>query len=240
MKSITNLICNHRSIRNFTNQAVSNEQCKQIIEAAQSASTSSFLQCYSIIRISDKLLRSEFAILSGDQKWILESAEFWVFCADFNRHIEVCSNAKLGYIEYLIIGCIDTAMMAQNAMITAESMDLGGVFIGGIRNDIEKAVKLLYLPKFVLPLFGLCLGYPQYIPEIKPRIPWEVIVHENKYHPLNQKILERYNLDIKKYYQNRSNNKRNDTWSQLIKQLMIKEMRPYMLNYLHKQGWGIY
>ncbi|PPI88075.1 oxygen-insensitive NADPH nitroreductase [Candidatus Pantoea edessiphila] len=240
MKSVTDLISNHRSIRNFTNQSISKEQSTIIINAAQSASTSSFLQCSSIIQVTNKLLRSQIAILSNNQKWINESAEFWIFCADFNRHLQICPNAKLGCIEHLIIGCIDTALMAQNAIISAESMGLGGVFIGGIRNNIEEIVKLLKLPKFVLPLFGLCLGYPLYIPEKKPRIPQEIIVHENQYHLINKNILKEYNINIENYYQYRSNNKRIENWNQLIQRLMTKEMRPFMLSFLHKQGWAIY
>ncbi|PPI88967.1 oxygen-insensitive NADPH nitroreductase [Candidatus Pantoea edessiphila] len=241
MKSIIDLICNHRSIRSFTNQDISKEQCRQIIAAAQSASTSSFLQCYSIIRITDSCLRSKLAILSGNQQWIIKSPEFWVFCADFNRHLQIAYNAKLGYIEQLIIGCIDTAMMAQNAILAAESMNLGGVFIGGIRNNIKKVVELLNIPKFVLPLFGLCLGYPKNnIPNIKPRIPQEAIVHENCYYTTNQKVFDIYNIDIQNYYKNRSTNKRIETWNQLIQRLIVKEMRPFMIHYLHKQGWAIY
>ncbi|MXP51035.1 oxygen-insensitive NADPH nitroreductase [Pantoea sp. SoEX] len=242
MNSIINLICNHRSIRSFTDKSISKQQINEIISSAQSASTSSFLQCSSIIRITEKSLRSEIASISGNQRWIIESTEFWIFCADFNKHLQICNNAKLGYIEQLIIGCIDTAMMAQNAIIAAESMNLGGVFIGGIRNDINKLIKLLHLPKFVLPLFGFCLGYPKYLPEIKPRIPIEMIIHENYYSTsLDQMALKKYNTKIKNYYQDRKMNKRKDeTWNKLVQRLIIQEMRPFMLKYLREQGWAIY
>ena len=60
--------------------------------------------------------------------------------------------------EQLLLGVVDTAMLAQNAMTAAESLGLGGVYIGGIRNSSEAVTELLQLPKHVLPLFGLCLG----------------------------------------------------------------------------------
>lgn len=68
-------------------------------------------------------------------------------------------------------------MMGQNALTAAESLGLGGVYIGGIRNNIESVTELLKLPKHVLPLFGLCLGWPADNPDLKPRLPAELVVH---------------------------------------------------------------
>ncbi len=171
MTPTIDLLCSHRSIRAFTDQPVSAEQREAIIAAAQSASTSSFLQCSSIIRITDPAMREQLVTLTGGQTWVGEAAEFWVFCADFNRHLQICPDAQLGRAEQLLLGCVDTALMAQNAMVAAESLGLGGVFIGGIRNNIAQVTELLGLPKFVLPLFGFCLGYPESVPDVKPRIP---------------------------------------------------------------------
>jgi nitroreductase len=89
-----------------------------------------------------------------------QAAEFWVFCADFNRNLQICPDAQLGLAEQLLLGCVDTAILAQNALVAAESLGLGGVYIGGLRNNIEAVTELLKLPQHVLPLFGLCLGWP--------------------------------------------------------------------------------
>ncbi|MCV5307300.1 nitroreductase NfsA, partial [Escherichia coli] len=87
----------------------------------------------------------------------------------------------LGLAEQLLIGVVDTALLAQNALIAAESLGLGGVYIGGLRNSIEAVTELLELPQHVLPLFGLCLGWPADNPDIKPRMPAAMLVHENRY-----------------------------------------------------------
>ncbi|MGP0791023.1 nitroreductase NfsA, partial [Escherichia coli] len=81
---------------------------------------------------------------------------------------------------------VDTAMMAQNALIAAASLGLGGVYIGGLRNNIEAVTKLLKLPQHVLPLFGLCLGWPADNPDLKPRLPASILLHENSYQPLDK------------------------------------------------------
>lgn len=161
------LICGNRSIRHFTDEPISEAQREAIINSARATSSSSFLQCSSIIRITDKALREELVTLTGGQKHVAQAAEFWVFCADFNRHLQICPDAQLGLAEQLLLGVVDTAMMAQNALTAAESLGLGGVYIGGLRNNIEAVTELLKLPQHVLPLFGLCLGWPADNPDLK-------------------------------------------------------------------------
>jgi len=192
MTPTIDLLRSHRSIRHFTDDAISDAQREAIIAAAQGTSSSSFLQCTTIVRITDKSLRESLATLSGGQKHVAQAAEFWVFCADFNRHLQICPDAQLGLAEQLLLGVVDTAMMAQNALTAAESLGLGGVFIGGLRNNIEPVTELLKLPQHVLPLFGLCLGWPADNPDIKPRLPASIVVHENQYQPLNSDALAQY------------------------------------------------
>ncbi|MDI6633351.1 oxygen-insensitive NADPH nitroreductase [Pantoea dispersa] len=238
MTPTIDLLCSHRSIRAFTEQGIDDAQHSAIIAAAQAASTSSFLQCSSIVRITDRALREQLVQLTGGQPWVSAAAEFWVFCADFNRHQQICPEAQLGRAEQLLLGCVDTALMAQNAMVAAESLGLGGVFIGGIRNSIAQVTELLGLPKFVLPLFGFCIGHPDASPDVKPRMPQAMLVHENRYQPLDKAVLAQYDQQITAYYQQRDSNQRSETWSELIQRLIIKETRPFMLDYLHQQGWA--
>lgn len=238
MTPTIDLLCSHRSIRAFTEQGIDDAQRRAIIAAAQAASTSSFLQCSSIVRITDREKRHALAELAGGQSWVTDAPEFWVFCADFNRHLQICPDAQLGRAEQLLLGCVDTALMAQNAMVAAESLGLGGVFIGGIRNNIADVTALLELPKFVLPLFGFCIGYPSVSPDVKPRMPQAMLVHENSYHQVDETVLAEYDQQITEYYQQRDSNQRSETWSDLIQRLIVKETRPFMLDYLHSQGWA--
>lgn len=140
------LICGHRSIRHFIDEPISEAQREAIINSARATSSSSFLQCSSIIRITDKALREELVTLTGGQKHVAQAAEFWVFCADFNRHLQICPDAQLGLAEQLLLGVVDTAMMAQNALTAAESLGLGGVYIGGLR--IIRILSRVYRPPF--------------------------------------------------------------------------------------------
>ncbi|MCK9533801.1 MAG: oxygen-insensitive NADPH nitroreductase [Pseudomonas sp.] len=233
------LLLSHCSIRQYTDAPISDEQRAAIIASAQAASSSSFLQCTSIIRITDSVLREKLVIMAGGQQHVATAAEFWVFCADFNRHLQICPEAELGLAEQLLIGVADTAIMAQNTLVAAESLGLGGVYIGGIRNQIATVTELLALPKHVLPLFGLCLGWPAQQPEVKPRIPAELLVHENQYQAINQQLLAEYDNQLAEYYLNRTSNRRRETWSDHIRRTISKESRPFILDYLHQQGFAV-
>lgn len=231
------LICQRRSIRSYKSTPLTNEQLESIFQAAQSAPSSNFLQCTTIIRITDSDNRSKLAHYSGEQSYINQASEFWVFCADFNRHFQIDSTIPLEKAEQLLVGCIDTALMAQNAVIAAQSLGLGTVFIGGLRNNILKVTELLALPKYVLPLFGLCIGYPDQNPEIKPRLPKELVFFENYYQPIDDQLLAKYDTQMSEYYSHRQTNQKASGWSDKIAETIIKGQRDFILTYLHEQGW---
>lgn len=233
---------NHRSIRKFKQDPISNEKVVSIIEAAGSAATSNFIQAYSVIRVTNKENRKQLAELAGSQTWVEESPLFLVFCADLKRAENAClfENKEMtsGYTEQFIIATVDVALAAENAIIAAESMGLGGIFIGGIRNNPEAVCELLKIPKHVYPLFGMYLGYPNEKPEQKPRLPAEIILHED-YYKENQTDLKRYNKTYKVYYQARSSSSREDTWTRQISDMMSKPTRPHMKAFLKEKGFGI-
>ena len=158
MNSTIETLCRHASRRDFTSQAIDGAQREAILQAARATSSSNFLQLVSIIRITDPQLRQQLAHLAGDQAYVASAAEFWVFCADFHRNSQIAPEAKTGYAEQLLMGVTDAALMAQNALTAAESLGLGGVLIGGLRNHPAEVTQLLGIPPRVLPLFGLCLA----------------------------------------------------------------------------------
>jgi nitroreductase len=239
MNITINTLLSHCSIRKFSQQAISTEVLEKILDCAIAASSSSFIQCSSIIRITDKEKRSVLAELAGNQSYVETAAEFLVFCADYNRHNEVVTNAQLGFTEQTLISSIDTALMGQNTLIAAESLGLGGVFIGGIRNDVQAVSELLSTPKHVLPLFGLCLGYPAHQPEVKPRLPRSIVIHENNYQTLDKAQLHNYDETMKAYYASRSSNNKATTWSTQIEKILTKESRPHMQEFMKNKGFNI-
>jgi nitroreductase len=238
MNSTIELICRHASVRHFTAQAIEEAQRHAILQAARATSSSSFLQLVSIIRVTDPAMRQQLAHLAGEQTYVATAAEFWVFCADFHRNCQIALEAKVGFAEQLLMGCIDTGLMAQNALTAAESLGLGGVLIGGLRNHPAEVTALLGLPQQVLPLFGLCLGHPATPAESKPRLPISLMLHENRYPAeLDQAALAEYDTTMTQYYASRSSHTKQQNWSGQIRAILGKESRPFMLAYLQGQGF---
>ncbi len=238
MSAAIEVMRHHRSIRKFTEQPLSTEQREAIMASAQAASSSSFLQASAVIRITDPELRAKVMALCGDQAYIGTAAEFWVFCADFHRHLQWVPEAKTGFAEQLLIGAIDTALMGQNAMTAAESLGLGGVFIGAVRNQPHALCELLALPRGVIPLFGLCLGYPAQDPEPKPRLPASLMFVENRYPArFDDARMQGYDEQVRQYYRTRTGGNKEMTWTGQIGETLAKEARPFMLEFLREQGF---
>lgn len=244
MNNTLELLHNHTSIRSFTNQPLTEDQRNVIFKAANQTSSFSLLQAVSIIRISDSDLRKKVMKLSANQPYIEEAAEFWIFCADFNRNHEIAPNVDLNYIEYLLIGSFDAGLMAQNALTAAESMGLGGVYIGGVRLHIAELTEVLNLPKYVVPLVGLCIGHPAgEKPGLKPRLPQSMVMFDNQYQPLDEGKLANYDEQMREYYQNRPVRapftvKKVKGWTDHIEDHLDRSKLPFMLEYLNKQGFA--
>lgn len=241
MNKVIELLKTHRSIRKFSPEPVSDEIIASIIEAAAWASTSNFIQAYSVIRVREPRTREQIAELAGPQPWVETSPVFLIFCADLKRAELACeyenTHMASGYTEQFIIATVDVSLAAQNVMIAAESLGLGGVFIGGIRNNPEKICELLKIPEHVYPVFGMCLGHPGEKPEQKPRMPLDMILKEETYQEDNAGIAG-YNETCHNYYQSRSSGARDETWTHQISQMVQKKSRPHMKAFLEKRGFA--
>lgn len=233
--STLDCILAHRSIRRFTDEPLSDKVIEQLVNAARFASTSNHLQCVSIVRITDPAIREQMMAYSSNQEYVKFAPEFWVFCVDFHKHKQICPTAQLDYAEVLLIGAVDTGIMSQNVLLAAESLGLGGVYIGSLRNEMEAVGKLLNLPEHCLPMVGMCLGYPDQDPPTKPRLPKETLFFENAYQPLDTTKLDEYNATVAEYYRQRSNIDMD--WSRNVIKSMDKPIRPKVLAYLQQQGF---
>ena len=222
------LMQQHRSIRQFTEEPIPPVQLDNIIRAMQAAATSSFQQCVTLIQVDDQDKRKALAQWANDQAHIITAAKFFVFCADYHRHLQVAPEGKVGYTEQLLTAAIDAGLMAQNGLLAAQSYGLGGVYIGAIRNQPTKVCQLLTLPQQVFPLFGLCLGHPAELPELKPRLPQTLFLHHDRYQPLNTKKLANYDQQVAAYYATRSSNTKATTWSTQVGIKLSQESRPFM------------
>ena len=185
MNEVLKTMTAHASVRKYASRDIPRDLLSEILKSAQQASTSANMQAYSVVVVRDKAKKEKFAELCGSQPWIARCPVFLVICPDLHRLQKVCIRQGYElidkYIELFIAVTVDAALYAQNILLGAESCGLGGVMIGGIRNNPEEVSALLKLPEKVYPLMGLCLGYPGYSPMLKPRLPMETVVHFEEY-----------------------------------------------------------
>lgn len=243
MNEVISTLLNHRSIRHFEDKPLTDEQIKTIVSCAQSASTSSYIQAYSIIGVSDKEKKKKLSEIAGNQAYVANNGHFFVFCADLHRH-EVIGELEnkdvipsIESTEKFMATIIDATLAAQNAAIAAESMGLGICYIGGIRNNLEEVQKLLKTPERVLPLFGMAVGYPEKMTDKKPRLPLENVYHENEYQQDPEMFveqLEEYNKVTSGYYEERTGGERKDRWTEQIGGMLEKKSRMYMKEFVQK------
>jgi nitroreductase len=159
------LLLSHRSIRKYLPKPLPPGTIETLIASAQSASTSSNLQTWSVIAVEDPKRKARLSVLAGSQKHIDEAPLFLVWLADLSILQSIAerrdiSTQSLDNTEYLIMAVIDATLAAQNAFIALESLGLGGVYIGAIRNNTEKVAIELNLPPKVFPVFGMTVGFP--------------------------------------------------------------------------------
>lgn len=244
MNSVIELLRSHRSIRSFEDKKIPEGLLKDILSSGQAAATSSLIQATTIIRVTDPKLREGLCEVGGGQEYIKDAPEFLVFCADLNRASRCCEmydeTPIKGLTEHFIIATVDVALVAQNIVIASESSGLGICYIGALRNDPAKVCEILKLPDNVYPVFGLCIGFPAQNPEVKPRLPLEVIVKENFYDAMpEEKLIKKYDNELNSYYESRSMNNKVSVWSEQMSVKLSKESRAHMKEFLNKRGFII-
>jgi nitroreductase len=178
----------HRSVRAYLPDAVPAGTLETLIAAAQSAATSSNMQWWSAVAVTDPAVKKELAEIAGNQKHIEQCPLFIAWVADMSRNARVSSAEKadfecMPWLETFMVACIDAALAAQNAVVAAQSIGLSTVYIGAMRNDPVRVAKLLGLPEKAFVVFGLCVGYAteKGIGEVKPRLPQATVLHLERY-----------------------------------------------------------
>ena len=129
--------------------------------------------------------------------------------------------------ENFIVATVDAALVAQNAAIAAESLGLGIVYIGGVRNSIAEFSETLELPELVYPVFGMCLGYPDQEPGLRPRLPVEAVLHHDSYNRATIEEVKNYDRTSSEYLSLRTHGKNNTPWSALMAKRLAEPVRSH-------------
>ncbi len=214
-------LLSHRSVRSFLDKPLPSGLLELLIAAAQSAPSSSNLQMWSVVAVENSDRKARLADYASQQRHIKQAPLLLVFLADMAMLHEtaVSQNAPLDGIDYLdtfLMATIDAALAAQNVVTAVESMGLGTVYAGAIRNQPEDVIRELNLPAHVFPVFGLSVGYPDPArpAQIKPRLPQRTVLHREQYsNERTRQAVADYDAAMTEFY--RAYRESGTTWTEL-------------------------
>lgn len=201
MNQVMDVLLKRKSIRAYEEREIEAEVRAEILRATLRAPTAGNLMLYSILDVTDQVIKDRLAVTCDNQPFIARAPMVWVFLADYQRWYdyflasgveELCEQRNLTMVKPregdLFLACCDALIAAQNAVIAAESFGVGSCYIGDIMEQYEIHKELFSLPEYVFPICMLVFGYPtrqQRERELTPRFDEKFIVFENRYRQLD-------------------------------------------------------
>lgn len=183
-----------KSVRMYTDEKITEEEKRIILESALQAPTAGNMALYSIIDVQDQALKDELAIRCDHQPFIAKAPLVLIFLADYQKWFDMFNEYTPGVPKLeesdLFLATQDCIIAAQNAVVAAQSLGIGSCYIGDILENFEENQKLLKLPKYAVPYVMVVFGKPtkqQQTREKPHRFALEDMVSVNTYH---QKTIE--------------------------------------------------
>jgi nitroreductase len=196
MTDISDILLDRRTIRKYSSRPVTDKLLNNLLKMGCRASTTGNMQVYSIVINRDEKIKRELLPIHFNQKMIIEAPVVLTFCADFNRFNKWCQlrNAEPGYNNFLsfVTAAIDALLVAQTFCVAAESARLGICYLGTTTYNAKKIIEVLKLPKGVVPVTTVTLGWPVEKPEQVDRLPLEAVIHNEIYSDYTSESIERF------------------------------------------------
>lgn len=234
---------NRVSVRDYSDALIDDETLHALLNAARRSPTSSNTQTYSFVVVRDPEKKRVLAGLAGDQKHIETAPVFVAICADLHRMdrgMNLHDEQMERNLEMTLIAVVDASIAGQSLALAAESIGLGTVMIGAMRNHPREVADLLGLPEGVFVVYGLCIGVPAKRAEQKPRLPDETIVHFDTYQPIAEAPLRTYDDQLAAHYRATGRRVTEDAaWTGFNAKRFNKGPRPHMREFLESQGFSL-
>lgn len=183
-----------RTIRQYTDKAIPADLMTELLEAATQSSNTGNMQAYSVVVTTNDEIKAQLAPAHFNQPMVTKAPAVLTFCADFNRFSKWCEqrNAVPGYDNFqsFMATAIDTMIFAQTFAVAAESAGLGICYLGTTTYNAGEIIEALNLPKLVVPITTVTVGYPEKMPELTDRLPLEAVVHYEKYNDFSNKKID--------------------------------------------------
>ena len=192
-------ILRRRTHRRYRPEPVEPSLLDALLDIAFSASSKSDYQQASVIIVENAQTRQALADLVPAMPWVGTSPAFLIFCADAARLEAICRlrghplpNRNL---EAFFNASVDAALVLQSFILAAEQIGLGCCPISVLRNHLPAVIRLLSLPEGVVPVAGLCVGYPADEGYMSQRLPPSLTRHRDRYDAPNRSALAAYDQE---------------------------------------------
>ena len=184
-----------KSIRKYTSKPVSDELLNSLLQQAERTQTMGNLQLYSVIVTRSEEMKSKLSPLHFNQPMVKQAPVVLTFCADYNRTTEWALQRKghPGYGNLLSYqnAATDALLFCQRFCDLAEAAGLGLCFLGTTIYQPLQIINLLKLPKLVMPVATITLGWPDENPAPTLRLPISAIRHDEVYHAHTPESIDR-------------------------------------------------
>ena len=198
---------NRTTIRNYSSKIIDNELLNDMLEAAAHAPTTGGMQLYSVIVTENEEMKQRLMPCHFNQPMVAQAPVVLTFCADFNRFVKWCHqrNAEPGFdnLQSLMSAILDVTIFAQQFNTIAEMQGLGCCYIGTTTYNAQEIAEMLHLPRLVVPIVTLTVGYPDESvrPVTTERLPLRGIVHHETYqdytaHDIDEIYAEKESLPV--------------------------------------------
>jgi nitroreductase/FMN reductase [NAD(P)H] len=172
----------HRVHRTFTAEAVAPDLLRLVCACALSAPSKSDLQQGDILVTRDKTKIAAIAALIPDMPWIAQAPVFLIFLANGRRLPQIAALRGKPFpndhLDLFFNATVDAAIVVSQFMRAAEAVGLGCCPISVIRDHAPRIAEMFALPDRVVPVAGMCLGWPAEEGAISPRLGPDTRLHE--------------------------------------------------------------
>ncbi len=232
---------NHVSIRHYTDEDISEETVRDMLNAARRSPTSSNIQAYSFVVVRNPETKKELAVLAGNQKHIETCPVFVAICADITRLRRACEmhgETLAQNLENSMVAIVDASLVGMSLNTVAESLGYGTVMIGGMRNHPKEAADVLGLPNGVFVVYGMCIGVPARRTPQKPRLHEDAVIHYERFDTSKlDEHLTNYDAELAEHYREEGRETPDNAWTGVIASKFSSPRRDFLKSTLEAMGF---
>lgn len=187
----------HRaSVRKYSESPVDEALLNELLEAATHTQTMGNLQLYSVVVTRDRAMKERLLSLHFGQPMVMDASVVLTICADFNRTSRWCRCRKAvpGYDNFLsfLNAASDALLFTQSFCNLAEEAGLGVCYLGTTIYQPGQIIDVLQLPRLVVPVATLTVGWPAEQPSVSDRLPLSAIVHSETYRDYTEESIDHF------------------------------------------------